>query len=55
MHGNNEIEVSQFIIERNEKIAKIEKQRELEKKEPDFHDLELTTLIYPGGYFKKAW
>lgn len=20
----------------------------------DFHDLELTTLIYPGGYFKKA-
>ena len=53
MHGNNEIEVSQFLIERNEKIAKVEKQRELKKK-PDFHDLELTTLIYPGGYFKKA-
>ena len=54
MHGNNEIEVSQFLIERNKKIAKIEKQRELEKKEADYLDLELTTLICPGGYFKKA-
>ena len=51
MHGKNEIEVSQFLKDRNQKIAKIEKQRELEKKEADYIAQKRNTCIKYG--FKK--
>lgn len=51
IHGNNEIEVSQFLKERNQKIAKIKKQRELERKEADYIAQKRNTCIKYG--FKK--